>query len=272
MLTILSYTFFQHALLGGILSSLLCAVVGTYVYTRRTVIAGGGVAHASLGGVGAGAYFGFSPQLGALGCALLSALTIQWLARRRYQREDAAIALVWTLGVSLGILFAYGTPGFITDLPAYLFGDILACTRTDLYFTGALAAAAWLLHAAYAPAIACTALDRDFAATQGLRVGIIETTATVFTACAVVACLRSVGIVMVVSLLSIPQMTAARFVRSYTGMIVFSALFGVVSTTVGLFLSYAAGVPSGACIILTCIALYALSAAGGWAINWLRAR
>ena len=139
--------FLQNALIGSLLASLLCAMVGTYVVTRRLVIAGGGVAHASLGGVGLGAYFGFSPLLGAAGFALLSGLAIDGLSRGRL-REDSAIAMLWTFGMSIGILMSYLTPGFMTDLPLYLFGDILSITRADLWLTGVLALVAG---ATYAP-------------------------------------------------------------------------------------------------------------------------
>ena len=129
---LLTYTFFQNALIGALLASVLCAIIGTYVVTRRMVIAGGGMAHASLGGVGLGAYFGFSPLLGAALFATLSGLGIRWISGKRAVREDSAIALLWTLGMALGILFAYLAPGFMTDLPSYLFGDILSISHADL--------------------------------------------------------------------------------------------------------------------------------------------
>ena len=106
MADMLAYEFFRNALLGGLLVSILCAMVGTYVVTRRMVIVGGGMAHASLGGVGLGAYLGFSPLLGAALFAVFSGYSIDFLSRRNV-REDAAIAMLWTLGMSLGILFAY---------------------------------------------------------------------------------------------------------------------------------------------------------------------
>ena len=132
--------FLQQALLGALLASVLCAVVGTYVVTRRLVIAGGGMAHASLGGVGLGAFCGFSPLLGAALFAVASGLGLQWFDRRRNVRADSAVALLWTFGMALGILFAYLTPGFMTDLPAYLFGDILSISAADLRWLALLAA------------------------------------------------------------------------------------------------------------------------------------
>lgn len=254
---ILTYTFFQHALLGGLLASVLCAMVGTYVVTRRTVIAGGGMAHASLGGVGMGAYFGFPPLLGAAVFALLSGLGIEWLSRREV-REDSAIALLWTFGMAVGILFAYLAPGFMTDLPAYLFGDILSIGRTDLIAIGVLAAVAALFFATFMRPLVALCYDRDFALTQGVPVVLLETTMTALTALTIVCCLHLVGIVMVVSLLSVPQLTAALFVRTFRGMVVLSALIGYAGIAAGLFLSYWLNVPGGASVILVSVGIYFL--------------
>lgn len=236
---------------------MLCAMIGTYVVTRRTVIAGGGMAHASLGGVGLGAYFGFSPLLGAAGFALLSGFSIEFLSRR-FIREDSAIAMLWTFGMSVGIMAAYLTPGFMTDLPLYLFGDILTITRTDLWMTGLLTLATAILFILFLPAIVATAFDRDFAVTQGLPVRSIETVMTILTALTIVACLHLMGIVLVVSLLSVPQSTAQLFVRTFRGMIAVSMLVSLVACMGGLWLSYACNVPCGATIILLSICIYGL--------------
>lgn len=255
---ILTYTFFQNALIGSLLASVLCAVVGTYVVTRRLVIAGGGMAHASLGGVGIGAYFGFSPLAGAAAFAVASGLGIHWLSRKRAVREDSAVALLWTLGMAVGILFAYLAPGFMADLPAYLFGDILSVGRTDLWLLGGLTAAALLFHFSLRSTIVSVACDRDFARTQGLPVRWVEGAMTVLTALAIVGCLHIAGIVMVISLLSVPQLTASLFVRTYGAMAALSAAVGYAGCLGGLWLSYAADVPGGASIILVHITIYAV--------------
>ncbi len=255
---ILGYTFFQHALLGGLLASLLCAMVGTYMVTRRRVIAGGGVAHASLGGVGLGAYFGFPPLLGAAGFALFSAFSVDWLSSRRRVREDSATAMLWTFGMSVGILFAWLAPGFMTELPAYLFGDILSITTADLWAIGALTAVCALLFGLLFPAVVTVAYDRDFARTQGLPVIFIESLMTAITALTIVSCLHLVGIVLVISLLSVPQMTAALFARTFRGMVLLSAVFGYAGCLGGLFTAYLLDVPSGATTIVVAVALYFL--------------
>ena len=255
MFNILGYTFFQHALIGALLASLLCAMVGTYVVTRRLVIAGGGVAHASLGGVGIGAYCGFSPLLGAAGFALFSAYCISALSRKEV-REDSAVAMLWTFGMSVGIMAAYLTPGFMTELPLYLFGDILSITRSDLWLTALLLVLAATFFYVFLPAIILISYDRDFAVTQGLPVRRIEFVMTALTALTIVACLHLVGVVLVISLLSVPQMTAALFVRTFKGIIATSAVIGFLECLGGLLISYFFNVPSGASIILLSVTLY----------------
>lgn len=255
-MTILTYTFFQNALLGSLLASVLCAVVGTYMVTRRMVIAGGGMAHASLGGVGMGAYFGFSPLLGAACFAMGAGFCIRKLGGRGAAHEDSAIAMLWTFGMALGILFAYLAPGFMTDLPSYLFGDILSISHTDLWLLGLLTVVAVSFYLIFQTSIISIACDRDFALTQGLPVGMTESVLTLLTALTIVGCLHLVGIVMVVSLLSVPQMTAALFVHSYNRMVWLSAVFAYAGCAGGLYLSYLADVPGGASIILTGIVIY----------------
>lgn len=256
---ILGYSFFQHALLGALLASVLCAVVGTYVVTRRLVIAGGGIAHASLGGVGIGAYFHFSPLLGATGFAILTGFAINYLSRQREVREDSAIAMLWTLGMSIGLLFSFLTPGFVTDLQSYLFGNILSITSLDLWYIGILTLLTLLFFSFGLRTIECVAYDRDFAQTQGLPVTWIEGVLTVLVALTIVSCLQLVGIILVVALLSIPQTTAALFARSFKGMMWLSGLFSYLACLGGLALSYTLNIPSGVAIILVSISIYFLS-------------
>ena len=259
MFTIFSYTFFQNALLGALLSSVLCACIGTYVVTRRLVIAGGGMAHASLGGVGMGAYWGFSPIVGAAGFALASGLGIDWLSRKAEVRGDSAIAMIWTLGMSIGILFAYLAPGFMTDLPAYLFGDILSITHKDLMAMGILTAITLIFFFVFERSIITLAYDRDFARTQGIAVRTFETMLTALTALTIVGCLRMVGIVLALSLLTIPQMTANLFTLNYKRMMFLSIVIGWADCLFGLAMSYWLNVPSGASIIFFSIIVYAIA-------------
>ena len=255
---LLQYTFFQHALIGSLLASIVCGMVGTYIVTRRLVFISGGLTHASFGGIGIGLYAGISPLLSAAVFAVLSAFGVEWLSKRSEMREDSAIAVFWTLGMALGIIFTYLSPGFAPDLSSYLFGNILTIAVPDLLFLGIVALLTTLFFALYIRPIIAIAFDREFAASQGIRVRLFEYLLMMFIALSIVGCLRLVGIVLVISLLTIPQLTANLFTHSFTHIIWLSIGIGYLSCLGGFLLSYYLNVPSGASIIFFSIIIYAV--------------
>ena len=135
---IFGYVFFQHALIGATLASILCGIIGTYIVTRRLVFISGGITHASFGGIGLGVYFGANPIVSALGFSVLCALGVQWMSHKGNIREDSTIAFFWTLGMSVGIICCFLSPDFIPDLNSYLFGSILTIGQEDLLLLGVL--------------------------------------------------------------------------------------------------------------------------------------
>jgi zinc transport system permease protein len=255
---LLQYTFFQHALIGSLLASIVCGMVGTYIVTRRLVFISGGLTHASFGGIGIGLYAGISPLLSAAVFAVLSAFGVEWLSKRSEMREDSAIAVFWTLGMALGIIFTYLSPGFAPDLSSYLFGNILTIAVPDLLFLGIVALLTTLFFALYIRPIIAIAFDREFAASQGIRVRLFEYLLMMLIALSIVGCLRLVGIVLVISLLTIPQLTANLFTHSFTHIIWLSIGIGYLSCLGGFLLSYYLNVPSGASIIFFSIIIYAV--------------
>ena len=255
---LLQYTFFQHALIGSLLASIVCGMVGTYIVTRRLVFISGGLTHASFGGIGIGLYAGISPLLSAAVFAVLSAFGVEWLSKRSEMREDSAIAVFWTLGMALGIIFTYLSPGFAPDLSSYLFGNILTIAVPDLLFLGIVALLTTLFFALYIRPIIAIAFDREFAASQGIRVRLFEYLLMMLIALSIVGCLRLVGIVLVISLLTIPQLTANLFTHSFTRIIWLSIGIGYLSCLGGFLLSYYLNVPSGASIIFFSIIIYAV--------------
>lgn len=259
---LLQYTFFQHALIGSLLASIVCGMVGTYIVTRRLVFISGGLTHASFGGIGLGLYTGIPPILSAALFAVLSAFGVEWLSKRKDMREDSAIAVFWTLGMALGIMFTFLSPGFAPDLSAYLFGNILTITLADIALLTVLAAVLTLFFALYLRPIVYVAFDREFARSQGIPVQLFEYAMMMFIALSIVACLRMVGIVLVISLLTIPQMTANLFSYRFHQIIWLSIGIGYLSCLGGLLISFYLNVPSGASIIFFSIIIYALCKAG----------
>lgn len=253
---ILQYTFFQHALLGSLLASILCGIIGTYIVTRRLVFISGGLTHASFGGIGLGVYFGIPPILSAAIFAVLSGFGVQWLKRRSDIREDSAIAIFWTLGMSVGIIFSFMSPSFMPDLSSYLFGNVLTISVPDLFWLGLLTLVTVLVFAVFLRPIMYVAFDDQFARSQGMHVDWIDYLMMGLIALSIVACLRMVGIVLVLSLLTIPQSTANLFSLNYKHIIGYSILIGYLSCLGGLFFSYTYNVPSGASIIFVSIVIY----------------
>lgn len=262
---LLDYLFFRNALTGALLVAILCGITGTYVVARRLLFISGGITHASFGGVGLGMYFSFSPTLGAFIFAIASALGIQYLGHRKEIREDSAIALLWVLGMTMGVIFCFLTPGYTAELSTYLFGNILTITTSDIALMAAIGTAATLFTAIMYRAIVAVAFDREFARSRRIPTEAIETTMMILIALTIVACLRMIGVILVISMLTVPQMTAMLFTIDYKKIIALSILFGYAASVCGLQLSFALDIPGGAAIIACSIALYALCALARYA-------
>ena len=262
ILELFNYTFFQHALLGSLFASIACGIIGTYIVTRRLVFISGGITHASFGGIGIGLYTGISPILGAAIFSVLSAFGVEWLSKRKDMREDSAIAVFWTFGMAIGIIFSFLAPGFTPDLSAFLFGNILTITLTDIWMLVILSLILIGFFYFFLTPIIYIAFDREYARSQRIPVRLFEYILMMFIALTIVACLRMIGIVLVISLLTLPQMTANLFTHSFKKIIFMSIGIGFISCSGGLLLSYQLQVPSGASIIFFSILVYAFCKMG----------
>ena len=262
LIELLQYTFFQHALLGSLFASIACGIIGTYIVTRRLVFISGGITHASFGGIGIGLYTGVSPILSAAIFSVLSAFGVEWLSKRKDMREDSAIAVFWTFGMAIGIIFSFLSPGFAPDLSAFLFGNILTITRTDIVVLAVLSLLLIAFFSIFLSPIIYIAFDREFARSQRIPVVLFEYILMMFIALTIVACLRMIGIVLAMSLLTIPQLTANLFTVSFKRIILLSILFAYIGCVGGLLLSYQLQIPSGAAIIFFSILVYAFCKMG----------
>lgn len=255
---LLQYTFFQYSLIACLLSGIVCGLVGTYIVSRRMVFVSGGMAHASLGGVGICALAGWPTMIGAGVFALLTGWSVQILSRRKEVREDSAIAMLWALGMSVGIVCSYLSPEFLPALSGYLFGNILLIGRGDLIFLMLLTLGAMAVFIICMPQIVSIAFDREFSLSQKQPVIFIERIMMILVALSIVATLKVAGVVLVISLLSVPQMTANLFCRRFSVMCVWSVVVAVVGCYGGLAFSICLNVPCGASVVIVLIAIYML--------------
>ncbi len=259
MLELLSYKFFIHALIAAFLTSVTCGIVGTYIVSRRIVFISGGISHASFGGVGAGYYLGINPIIGAAVFAVVSALGLQTLSHHSDIREDSLIGMTWSFGMALGIIFVYLTPGYAANLMSYLFGNILTVTEFDLWLMAGLGLVVIVLFSLMFKEILFVAFDSEFARTQGISVSLINYILTALVALTIVINIRVVGIILVLSLLTIPQATANLFTKRFKTMMFYSTGFGLIASLTGLSLSYYLNIPSGATIIFVAITVFTMS-------------
>ncbi|HWR29393.1 MAG TPA: metal ABC transporter permease, partial [Negativicutes bacterium] len=129
---ILKYNFLQNAIMAAILASVVCGIVGTYIMEKKLVMMSGGIAHAAFGGIGLGYFLKVEPMLTALGVSVLASVSVAALKRKAMTDSDLLIGMFWSLGMALGVVFIAMTPGYPPDMASYLFGNILAVSRSDL--------------------------------------------------------------------------------------------------------------------------------------------
>jgi len=248
---LLALDFFRDALVAALLASVLCGVVGTLVVLKRLVSIAGGVAHAAFGGLGVAYWAGADPRLGALAVAALSAVGLGFLDRERVRRLDAAIGVLWAVGMAVGLVFLHWTPGYAPDLLAYLFGNILLLTPSDLALAAAAVAAVLVLLAWRGRELVAVAFDEEAARLQGLPTSAYGILLLMLAAVSVVVLLQLVGIVLAVALLTLPPLIALRLARSIAGVVVAATAVCLALTVGGLLLSFALDLPSGPVMVLS---------------------
>ena len=256
-------TFLQYALLTGVLASVACGIIGSYVVTRRITYIAGAIAHSVLGGMGAARYLEsvhqwdwLHPIYGAVAAALASAIIIGLVSLGAKQREDTVIGAVWAIGMALGILFIFKTPGYNEDLMSYLFGNILMVSVEDLWLIAGLDALIVVVGLLFYNQLLAVCFDEEFARIRGIHVEFYYLLLLCLTALTVVLLVTIVGIVMVIALLTLPVAVAGHFSKRLWQMMALAILFTSLFTTAGLTLSYGPDLPAGATTILLAGAVY----------------
>lgn len=251
------YPFMLHALLTGLLASVACGIVGTYIVSRKITYIAGGIAHSVLGGMGVAHYLqvvygwkAFDPLYGAIVAALISAGIIGWTSLRMREREDTIIGAVWAIGMAVGIIFIAKTPGYSEDLMSYLFGNVLMVTQRDLLVIASLDGLVLIISILFYNQLLAVCFDEEFARIRGVNVEFFYLLLLGLTALTVVILTTVVGIILVIALLTLPVAIAGRFTRTLWHTMFLSTVLIMFFTTAGLAVSYIPGLPAGATIIL----------------------
>ena len=252
---IFAYDFLTNAFVACLLSGITCGVVGSYIVARRMVFLSSGITHASFGGLGIALYLGINPLVGALSFAALSSIGIEFTSRRGGIREDSAIGIIWSVGMALGALFLSLRPGYATDLTSYLFGNILLVDSGDITWfailtvfvvVGAIVGLRKLMYITF---------DEEFARSQGISVSLVAYTMSVVIAFTIVMSIKVMGIILLLSLITIPVVVANTLTRDYRLIAIFSSVVAVVGNILGFLLSYEFDLPTGSCIIFILVLL-----------------
>ena len=270
MIEALQYGFMRNALMAGVLASVACGTIGTFVVVNRIVFVSGGIAHAAYGGIGLAYYLGIDPMLGAVAFSVASALGMGTVQRRTRQRADTIIGVMWATGMAIGIIFVDLAPGYKADLMSYLFGSILAVPSSDLWVMLALDVAIVAVTALFYKELLAVSFDETFAAVVNVPVGAIYLMLLCLTALTVVMMMRVVGLILVIALLTIPAAISGQLVTDIKRMMVLASVLGVVFTAGGLWLAYSLDLTSGAAIILVSGASYVLSMGAKFLVRRVR--
>lgn len=249
----------SEALVAALLASLLCGLVGTFVVLRRLVALGGGVAHAAFGGIGLATTLGFEPRLGAAAVAVVSAAFIGGLRRDRLERHDAAIGVLWAVGMAVGMLLLAGGPAADVDVEGVLFGDIAAVRAVDLVVLASILGAVLVMGLLFGRELVAVAFDAEHARLQGLPVGALSFSLMLVVALSVVALLSLVGVVLAIALLAIPPLAALRLCRGLLPAIGVAIVIALATSLGGLALAARVGVPAGPTIVLLAAAVLGLA-------------
>jgi len=262
MIEALQYAFMRNALLAGILVSIACGVIGTYIVVNRIVFLSGGIAHAAYGGIGLAYFLGLPPVWGAIGFSLLASLGMGWAQRKTRQRADTLIGVIWAIGMAFGIILLDLTPGYKADLMSYLFGSILAVPTGDLILMAVLDGIILLVVTLLYKELLAISFDETFAAVQNVPVDALYLLLVCLIGLTVVMMMRVVGLIMVIALLTIPAAISAQWVHSLRRAMVLAAGLAVLFSVIGLGVSYALNLTSGASIIMVAGVGYLVSLAG----------
>lgn len=256
---LLQYGFFQNALYGIGLISITAALIGVYVVCRRMAALAGGVTHACFGGLGLGYFLGWNPLWPAMAFAIGSSLIVERMSASGRVRSDSAIAVVWAIGMAIGVLFVFMTPGYVPELTTFLFGNILTISTADLIMEAVYAAVLLTVLAIGHRQIMACAFDPDFARVSGLKVSAINLMMTMLVGIGIVLTIRLIGVMLLMSSLALPALAAENLTRRYAPMALYAVAISLVTSYSALFLSTVADVPCSALIVIFQTAAYAIS-------------
>ncbi|MBQ7908000.1 MAG: metal ABC transporter permease [Elusimicrobiaceae bacterium] len=266
----ISYGFVQRGLLAGSFVAVVCALLGVFLVLKRLSLIGDGLSHVCLTGVALGLWTQTSPLYMSVPVVLLSSYGILKIMDKIKIYGDAAIGIVSAAGLSLGIMLTAFAGGFNADLFGFLFGSILTVGKTEVFACAALLVGLLLFLLGFYRDLIAASFDEPFAHTRGIRVKNLNTILILFTSVAVVLAFKVVGIFLISALLILPPVTALQVAKTFKQVLIWAAVFALMSVWSGVYLSFVFNIPSGATIILLNLLFLLLAFVGNKMGTWLK--
>jgi len=254
----LGYEFMRNALAVGILTGILCPVVGTYLIVQRMALLGDVIAHAVLPGLAIAFFLGVDILIGAFISGLLSTFVIAWIRTQSRVKVDAAMALTFSSFFSLGITLITLLKSKL-DLDSLLFGDILGVTKIDVQRTTIITLIILILVKLFYKELLFYTFDKLGAQALGFPVNALHFGLMAVITLTIVASMQTVGVVLVISLLVGPGITAYLLVKELHQVMIVGAILGVIASISGVYYSYYFNIPSGPAIVLVTFSLFLLA-------------
>jgi len=257
--SIFQYSFIQKAFVAGSFVALLSSILGLFLVLRRLSLIGDGLAHASFGAIALGLFLGIYPFYISIPLVIVASLIILKLSEKARLYGDAAIGVVSSISIAIGIILTSISKGFNADLFSYLFGNILVIGDDEVLLSIILSLTVLLVIYLFYYDLFSITFNEELAKISGIKTKAINTLLVVLTAVTVVLSIRMVGIMLASAFLVLPAVTALQISKSFKSALLFSVISGVFSVIIGIIVSFIFNLPTGATIVLANFVLFILS-------------
>ena len=260
LMEMLSYPYLVRALEGGLCIALCASLLGVSLVLKRYSMIGDGLSHVSFGALSVAVAFGWAPLLVSIPVVTVAAVLLLRITGNGKIKSDAAIAMISAGSLAIGIIVTSLTTGMTTDVSSYMFGSILAMSRTDVQLAVVLSAVVLGMFIFCYNKIFAVTFDESFARATGVRVDGYNLTIAVLTAVTIVLGMRMMGAMLISSLIIFPALTSMRVFKSFRGVVICSGTVAVICFFIGLVLSYVYSIPAGASVVVVNMAAFGLFA------------
>ena len=258
VIEMLSYPFMTRAFLVGSLVALCSALLGVSLVLKRYSMIGDGLSHVGFGAMAIAAAMNAAPLTVAIPVVIVAAILLLRISGNAKIKGDAAIALISTTSLAIGVMVISLTTGMNTDVYNYMFGSILAMSAEDVKLSLVLSVFVLILFIVFYHKIFAITFDETFARATGVKAGVYNTLIAVLTAVTIVLGMRMMGALLISSLIIFPALTSMRVCRTFKSVIINAAVISVVCLIAGVTLSYVAATPAGASVVLANLVMMVL--------------